>query len=244
VKLGVIGAGSIARALVGGWGEKVVASDGGSGRAAELGERLGSNRAVAEAADVVVLCHKPYQLDAVAGEIRDVTRAVVSALGGTSVAALEDAFPGVPVLAIMPNTPCEVGRGVVVQTTTEGPHTELATRMRPLLERLGLVVELPAGLVGAATEVMGVGPAYLALVLEAQVDAAVRHGLSAPLATELATATMAGTAALLAARDGDTLAVRRGVTSPGGSTARGLAALERHGLRAAFSAAADAVRDG
>jgi pyrroline-5-carboxylate reductase len=88
---------------------------------------------------------------------------------------------------------------------------------------------------------MGVGPAYHALIAEAQVDAAVRHGLKAPFAASLVAETMAGTAALLAARDHDTLAVRREVTSPGGSTARGLRELERAGVRAAFQDAIDAV---
>jgi pyrroline-5-carboxylate reductase len=88
---------------------------------------------------------------------------------------------------------------------------------------------------------MGVTPAYYALLAEAQVDAAVRHGLKPSLAGTLVVDTMAGTAALLAARDYDTLAVRREVTSPGGSTARGLAALERAGVRDAFQEAMDAV---
>ena len=73
---------------------------------------------------------------------------------------------------------------------------------------------------------MGVGPAYQALLAEAQVDAGVRHGLRPALAGRLVAETMSGTAALLRSRDYDTLAVRREVTSPGGSTARGLAALE------------------
>ncbi len=92
-----------------------------------------------------------------------------------------------------------------------------------------------------ATAIMGVGPAYQALVAEAQVDAAVRHGLPAPIAGQLVAETMAGTAALLTARGHDTLAVRREVSSPGGSTARGLAALERAGVRTAFNDAMDAV---
>ena len=91
------------------------------------------------------------------------------------------------------------------------------------------------------TAVTGVGPAYQALLAEAQVDAAVRHGLGAPLAGQLVAETMSGTAALLADHGYDTLAVRREVTSPGGSTARGLEALERGGIRAAFQAATDAV---
>ena len=85
------------------------------------------------------------------------------------------------------------------------------------------------------------GPAYLALLVEAQIDAAVRYGLPPALADRIVVETMEGTAELLAQRGYDTRAVRREVTSPGGSTARGLAALERAGVRAAFQDAIDAV---
>ena len=85
--------------------------------------------------------------------------------------------------------------------------------------------------------VMSCSPAYVALVAEALADAGVREGLDARLAQTLVTETLAGTAELL--RDRDTLSVRRAVASPGGSTAAGLAALERGAARAAF---ADAVR--
>ena len=85
------------------------------------------------------------------------------------------------------------------------------------------------------------GPAYQALLLEAQVDAAVRHGIKPAVAAQLVAETMSGTAELLRVRDYDTLTVRREVTSPGGSTARGLDALERGGIRAAFSDAMDRV---
>jgi pyrroline-5-carboxylate reductase len=92
-----------------------------------------------------------------------------------------------------------------------------------------------------AGAISGVGPAYVALLAEAWVDAAVRHGMPAAAAHELVTGTLAGAAVLLGEQD--TLAVRRGVTSPGGTTARGLAALERAGVRAAFAQAMDDVVD-
>ena len=87
-------------------------------------------------------------------------------------------------------------------------------------------------------------PAYVALLAEAQVDAGVRHGLPADVAAEMVVQTFAGTAELIRSRDFDTLAVRRAVTSPGGSTARGLAALERANVRGAFHDALDAVLEG
>jgi pyrroline-5-carboxylate reductase len=103
-------------------------------------------------------------------------------------------------------------------------------------------VTVDEGLIDAAMGLMSCAPAYYALVAEAQIDAGVRRGLPADVATRLVVGTMGGTAALLEGRD--TLSVRREVTSPGGSTARGLDALERNGLRKAFSDAIDAVLDG
>lgn len=243
MQIGLIGAGNMARALARGWGEPVLVTDGGSGRAAALvdelgGEALGSNAELARRADLVVLACKPYQLEAVAAEAGDGARRVLSVLGGTSVAQLRAAFPEAEVYAAIPNIPVEVRRGVTVVAA----ETPLPDDVRELLERVGSVVLVPERLLGAATATAGVGPAYVALVAEAMVDAAVKHGLQARLATELVVELLAGSAALLDRRDGDTLAVRREVASPGGSTARGLAALERAGLRRAFLDAMEAVQ--
>jgi pyrroline-5-carboxylate reductase len=246
MRVGLIGAGNMARALSRGWGDPVLCSDAGSGRARALASELGgeafeSNVAVAERADLVVLCHKPAQLAVVAAEIAGTAKAIASVLGATTVEELEDAYPDTPVFRLMPNTPVEVRRGVVCFVAARDAASELEERVVELFGRLGTVVPLEERLIDAASAVMGVGPAYQALVAEAQVDAAVRHGLGPAAAGALVTATMAGTAALLEARGYDTFAVRREVTSPGGSTARGLAALERAGVRAAFQEAADAV---
>src|SRR6202012_5428456 len=108
MKVGLIGAGNMARAMGRGWGDPVLASDSGSGRAQalvdELGGRAASNTEVAREADLVVLCHKPYQLKMVAREIADQVTAVVSVLGGVSSGALRSAYPGAQVLRLVPNT--------------------------------------------------------------------------------------------------------------------------------------------
>ena len=235
----------MARALARGWGGPVLCSDSGSGRAAalaaELGGRAASNLEVAREADLVVLCHKPAQLGAVAEEIAGEVTAAASVVGGTTVAGLRALYPTASVFRLMPNTPVEVGRGVVCYARDPEVDPQLESQVIALFERVAEVVPVTEGQMGPAGAVMSVGPAYLALVAEAQVDAAVRHGLPAALAGRLAGDTMAGTAALLAARDYDTLTIRREVTSPGGITARGLDALERGGLRGAFQAAMDRV---
>ena len=236
----------MASALARGWGEPVLVSDVDHARAQALadelgGEAPGSNAYVADAADAVVLCHKPAQLEEAAAEIRDRAKAVVSILGGTPIADVEAAYPGLPVYRFMPNIPAEVGAGVFAYApgsrAAEGPESEVLEKFG----RIGTVVPTPEPLIDAATAIMGCGPAFFALVVEALVDAGVRHGLTADAASKMAVEAMAGTASVLRESGADTAGLRRRVSSPGGSTARGLAALERGGVRSAFSDAVDAV---
>ena len=206
-RLGLIGSGNMARALAVGWGEPVLATDSGSGRAAALvgelgGEALGTdNAALARRAEVLVLGHKPYQLDAVAQQAGGFGGLVVSVLGGVSLAQLRTAYPQASVSRVMPNTAVEVRRGVSI-VAEGGDEPEV---VRELFGRVGTVVTLPEGAMAAVE-------------------------------------TIAGSAALIAAHGGDTLAVRRGVTSPGGTTARGLRALTDSGLASGLHAAMDATQ--
>jgi pyrroline-5-carboxylate reductase len=122
----------MARALARGWGDPILASDGGSGRARTLAEELGgealdSNREVARRADLVVLCHKPPQLTRVAAEIAGERKPIVSVLSATPIAALQEAYPGVPVFRMVPNTPVEVRRGVTCHVAAPDVPSELET---------------------------------------------------------------------------------------------------------------------
>ena len=236
----------MATALARGWREPVLVSDIDHGRAQALaqevgGEAPGSNAYVADAADAVVLAHKPAQLQEVADEICERAKAVVSILGGVPIADVEAAYPGLPVYRFMPNIPAEVGQGVFCYApgtrAAEGPEQDVLE----LFGRAGTVVKLPDQLIDPATALMSCAPAFLSLVVEALVDAGVRHGIPADDAGRLAVEGMAGTAAVLRENDDDTLALRRRVTSPGGLTARGLEALEAGGVRKAFADAVDAA---
>jgi pyrroline-5-carboxylate reductase len=255
MKVGLIGAGNMARALARGWGEPVLCADPARERAKALveelgGEALASNADVARAADLVVLCHKPAQLRDVAAEVAPHARAVASILAATPLSALREAYPGKPVYRFIPSLPVEVRRGAVVQgrdadDTKLREHPDRDSSLDALVAsrfaELGTLVVLDDKLVDVAMGLMSCAPAYVALVAEAQIDAGVRKGIPAAQGAELVVQTLAGTAELLRRRDYDTVAVRREVTSPGGLTARGLDALERAGLRAAFSEALDAV---
>ncbi len=253
MQIGLIGCGNMARALARGWGRPLLCTDPIAERARSLaaevgGEALASNAEVAARADLVILCHKPAQLAAVAEEIGPGSTPVASILAVTPLATLRAAYPGRPVYRFIPSLPVEVRQGAVVQAagpgTLEGGGEDPAatdTEIAALFAELGTLVVLDDALVDVAMGLMSCAPAYVALVAEAQVDAGVRRGIPAAQGAELVVQTLAGTAELLRRRDYDTMAVRREVSSPGGLTARGVDALERAGLRRAFSDALDAV---
>ena len=253
MQVGLIGCGNMARALARGWRKPVLCADPVPGRAdalvAELGgEALASNAEVAARADLVVLCHKPAQLAAVAGEVGAGETPIASILAVTPLAVLREAYPGRPVYRFIPSLPVEVRQGAVVQAAGAGILADAGSgsgdtdaAVTALFAELGTLVVLDDALVDVAMGLMSCAPAYVAIVAEAQVDAGVRRGIPAAQGAELVVQTLAGTAELLRRRGYDTLAVRREVSSPGGLTARGVDALERAGLRRAFSDALDAV---
>jgi pyrroline-5-carboxylate reductase len=232
-------AGAIAR----GW----AAGDGGPGamlfcdvdaaRAADLAESVGgetrsSLAELAADADAVLLAVKPGALDDVARELEGRAPAVISVLAATAVARIANAFPGVPVMRVMPNQPVEVRRGVLCYPPPREMPGELSDRILELLGVLGTLVPIEEERIDAAMAVMSSSPAYVAMVAEALARAGEREGLEAALAHELVVDTLEGTAALLRKRD--PAAVRSAVASPGGATEKGLEALERHGLDAAI----------
>src|SRR3954469_1271377 len=174
MRIGLIGAGNMASALARGWGEPVLVSDVDEARAQALveelgGEAPGSNAYVADAADAVVLCHKPAQLGEVAGELRDRAKVVVSILGGVPIADVEAAYPGKPVYRVMPNIPAEAGQGVFAYAagSVGGPEGGGAANFGGS----GGGGAPPGPRIDAAMAVMSCSPAFCALVVEGRVDA-------------------------------------------------------------------------
>lgn len=246
MRLGFIGAGSMASALARGLGEPALVSDIDPQRAEALAAQIGgevarSNAELADKADVVVLCHKPKVLDEVAAEVGGKAKAIASIVAATPTSALEAAYPGTPVYRFMPNIPVEVGRGVLCYApgtlAADGPADELLQ----LFGRVGTVVTVEERLLEPAMAIMSCGPAFLALVVEAMADAGAAHGLDAAQASRLVVETMAGTAAYLDANDLDAAALRGRVATPGGLTEQGLQVLEERGIRDDFRATVDLI---
>jgi pyrroline-5-carboxylate reductase len=234
--IGFCGSGNMAAAIARGWvgsWDRMLFSDADPDKARKLagelgGEAVDSNAELAERADVVLLAVKPGALQQAAGELSG-AESVVSILGATPLQDVEAAFPDAEVGRVMPNVAVEVRGGALCIAG------EFNSEVREKLSVLGSVVELRDSQFDVATAVMACSPAYLALVAEALVEAAVSAGLESELAEKLVVEAAAGTGSLLRIRRPADLRVS--VTSPGGSTEAGLDALEREGARQAFAAA-------
>jgi pyrroline-5-carboxylate reductase len=247
MKLGLIGAGNMASALARGIGEPVLVHDIDAAKAerlaAELGGRAVGPTELARESDVVVLCHKPQQLDEVAETISP--RAVASILAATTTAEIEAAYPDTPVYRFIPNIPAEVRKGVLCYVpgslASQGPEEELLE----LFRRAGSVLRVDEEpLIEPAMALMSCGPAFMALVAESFADAGTEHGLPRDDAMRMVVETMGGTAEYLAANDWDAAGLRARVATPGGATERGLVRLEDEGLARVCRAAVDAVVEG
>ena len=247
MKLGLIGAGNMASALARGIGEPVLVHDVDEAKARALaeelgGEAVGSNAEVAERSDVLVLCHKPGQLEEVAREIDGRAKVVVSILAATSTDRIADAYPGASIHRFIPNIPTEVRRGVLVYVAgpraDQGPEDEILE----LMGRTGTVIRLDdEPLIEPAMALMACGPGFMALVAEEFAAAGAAHGLDPDDAMRMVVETMGGTADYLARHDYDGPALRTRVATPGGTTEKGLIALEQNGLGDVTRAAVDAV---
>ncbi len=201
--------------------------------------------ASAVAADGVVVAVKPGHVEAACAAMADLAVGrVLSIAAGVTLARLEAALaPGTPVVRAMPNTPALVGAGAAA--IAGGTHASAGDLdwAESVLGAVGLVVRVDEPLLDAVTGLSGSGPAYVFLVAEALIEGGVLAGLPRDTAVELTVATLLGSARLLAETGDDPAALRAGVTSPAGTTAAGLRALEDRGTRAAFIAAVAAATD-
>ncbi len=191
-----------------------------------------------EAKEVVLLAVKPQVFSAIAQELADTINSVgemliISILAGVPLRHLEAAFPGLPVIRAMPNTPATVGAGMTAFCC--GAYTKIGHQQtaQQLFSAVGEVVEVPEILMDAVTGVSGSGPAYVALMVEALSDGGVASGLPRTVANQLALQTVLGTAQLLHSGKLHPAVLKDRVTSPGGTTIAGIAKLEKAAFRSA-----------
>jgi pyrroline-5-carboxylate reductase len=204
-----------------------------------------NNKQAATGAGVVILGVKPIGTAELAREIGDSLSPdtiVISVAAAVSLEQLEAALPaGQPVIRSMPNTPARLGRGVV--SVSPGTHCtpEQLQRAKDLLAAAGTVVEIPEEQVDALSAISGSGPAYVFYLAEAMANAGVELGLDRDLSMMIARETVAGAGFMLAEPGADAEALRKGVSSPNGTTERAIASFDAGGLPAIIAEGARAA---
>ncbi|MBI2912808.1 MAG: pyrroline-5-carboxylate reductase [Chloroflexi bacterium] len=253
MKLAFIGGGVMGEAIIAGALGKGVAKPGDvvvcdilSARREHLAKTYGvrATEGAAEAiagADIAVLAVKPQEFAAAALALAgrfSATQTVMSIMAGMTVATVRDSLRHEAVVRAIPNTPAQIGEGMTVWTATEAVPEAAREDVRSVLSVLGLEIYVgDEKYIDMATAVSSSGPAYVFLVMEAFIDAAVHIGLRRDMAETMVIQTILGSARYAQATGKHPAALRNQVTSPGGTTTEGLLALERAGLRAAFTEA-------
>jgi pyrroline-5-carboxylate reductase len=203
------------------------------------------NREVVSQADVVLLAVKPQKMTEALDSVRDSLRKdalVLSIAAGITLARLTAGLPARQrIIRIMPNTPCLIGRGVSAYSL--GPHATAddGRLVAELLKAVGAAFEVPEKQLDAVTGLSGSGPAFVYTMIEALSAGGVAAGMPAELASQLASRTVAGAAAMVLETGDTPAALRDRVTSPGGTTLAGLAVLKERGFSDAVSEAVQAA---
>ena len=246
----VVGAGSMGGAIAAGLvasgvsdPSRVMACNPSPGKLVPLGERgirtfSNAHDMIAEGADVVVLAVKPQVLPSVAADVAEdlAGRLVISIAAGVTIASLEGMLPGSRVVRAMPNLPVQVLSGATaVCAGTRATADDLALACS-IFGALGTAKVMREDQLDAEGAVVGCGPAYIALFVDALTRAGIEEGLPAADCREMVLATMRGVCAQLQRSGEHPRAYMEKVTSPGGTTAAGLRALEPELVEGAYAA--------
>jgi pyrroline-5-carboxylate reductase len=257
VRIGFVGGGNMGEALIHGFlaasllsSKQISVFDVIPERLEYLSQQYGvqtvpSSAVLVENCELVILAVKPQTMARVLDTIHarlSHRPLVISIAAGITLTSLEAALPDkMPIIRVMPNTPALVQQGAAA--LSRGPFaTDAHMRMAVVLfEAVGKAVEVEEKLMDAVTGLSGSGPAYFLLLLESLIDAGVLMGLPRATARLLVVQTALGTATMLAQGEKHPGELKDQITSPGGTTIRGLQILEEHGVRGALMTAVQAA---
>ena len=258
MNIGFIGGGTMAEAILGGM-LNAGAADAGDVMVGEpvparrdyLAEKYGvmvsdDNAAVVHRSDLVVLAVKPQDLTKVYADIHGQflsgNQSALSIVAGTRIKALSDGLNTVNVIRVMPNTPAQIGEGMTMWTCASSVSEAHRETTDAMLSTIGDAIYVDdEKYLDMATALSASGPAYVFLIVEALIDAGVYVGLPRDVSRRLALQTVKGSVQLVSETGRHPGELKDMVTSPGGTTAEGLQALERAGVPAALVDAVNAA---
>ena len=246
---------------------EVLAADHNQFKVDQLVETFGckaSNAAeIAAECGLIFLGVKPQVMDKACAEIKDILSArlgksakaagqektaaapdhfcIVSMAAGLKIESFKKMLGAVPVIRIMPNTPCATGAGTILYSLGEGVTQEDEQAFMRLMRPAGIIMRMDEAKIDAGCAVTGCGPAFVYMFIDALIDGAVRIGIPRVQAKQFAIQTVLGSA-MMCAQSGaaEPAKLKADVCSPGGSTIEGVAVLEDYSLRAAVMEAVKA----
>jgi pyrroline-5-carboxylate reductase len=249
-RIGFLGSGNMGEALIKGLveakvvpGDAILASDARTDRLADMDRRYGirvakSNIDLVREVDVVVLAVKPQIMSTVLVEVSSSLsrrQLVISVAAGIATASIHKTVAkDIRLIRVMPNTPALVLEGATAIARAKGLEPGDLETAQEIFGAVGKVVVLEEELMDAVTGLSGSGPAYVAIVIESLADGGVKMGLDRQTAMLLATQTVLGAAKLLLETGSHPGALKDMVSSPGGTSITGVAALEEGGIRTTF----------
>jgi len=256
MKIGFIGLGNMASAMIGGIlkkgicrPEEIIGSSKTEATANSMAQKYGivagtDNQETARQADVVVLAVKPIFMQDVITQIKDIvddSKLVISIAAGRSIAWIEQAFGRkLRIVRCMPNTPAMVGEGCTCICLKEDVDKADEELVLQLMNSFGKASILPERLMNAFIGVAGSAPAYVFLFIEAMADAAVQAGMPRKQAYEFAAQSVLGSARMVLETGMHPGELKDMVCSPGGTTIEAVKVLEEKGFRAAVIDAIEA----
>ncbi len=256
LKIGFIGYGNMAQAMVKGLlaagsvkQEQIFACAGSFAKLQKTTAATGikaveTAQEVVTNSDFVILAVKPYMIEIVTKPVLELLqgKAVISIAAGYDFAAYEKLFkPHTHHLSTIPNTPVAVGEGIIVCEKQHSLTPEEFARFTQLFGKIALLEMVDTAQLSAAGTVSGCAPAFTAMYLEALADAGVKYGLDRAAAYRLAAKMICGTGKLYLENETHPGVMKDAVCSPGGTTIKGVAALEKAGFRGSVIEAIDVI---
>lgn len=249
MKLGFIGTGNMASAIMGGIiskgiipAEEIIGADVFAPGRERAREQFGihvtdDNKEVVEKAETIILSVKPqFYADVISG-IKDSIRPdqlVITIAPGKTLAWLAEQFgKDVKIIRCMPNTPALVGEGMTAACPNEHVTEEEITYAKTLLESFGRMQIVSEHLMDTVTAVSGSSPAYVFILIEAMADAAVSGGMPRPQAYQFAAQAVLGSAKMVLETGKHPGELKDMVCSPAGTTIEAVRTLEEKGFRSA-----------
>ena len=255
MKIGFIGAGNMAKAILTGiYNSKTVdkkdifvsnkTKTKLDGIKKEFGYNVSTDNTyvVENAKDIIFICVKPQVFDSISTELKsniNKNQLVVSIMAGKSINYLKKSLGTKNIVRVMPNTPCLVGAGVsAITTSKEILKSSKYKKIKSILKEIGEVIETNEKYINIITQVSGASPAFLFMFIEALVDGGVKCGMPRDMTYKFATNAVFGSGKLALLKYNEDkikpITLKDMVTSKGGTTIEGVKALDKRGYREAI----------